>query len=79
LNLLQKKCWYGHKEPVSIDMESGLINKVATIAANLLDTNGLRHVCPTLRAIYGDKGYCAAAQRGCHLVAIQCSNMKANN
>jgi len=81
----QKKYWYGYKEHVSVDMQSGLINKVATTPANLPDAQGLRHVCPTQGAIYGDKGYCtaparqAAAQRGCHLAAIQRNNMKSKN
>jgi IS5 family transposase len=81
----KKKYWYGDKEHVSVDMQSGLINKVATTPANLPDAQGLRHVCPTQGAIYGDKGYCtaparqAAAQRGCHLAAIQRNNMKTKN
>lgn len=80
-----KKYWYGYKEHVSVDMQSGLINKVATTPANLPDAHGLRHVCPTQGAIYGDKGYCtaparqAAAQRNCHLAAIQRKNMKTKN
>jgi hypothetical protein len=36
-------------------MQSGLINKVATIPANLPDAQGLRHVCPSQGAIYGIK------------------------
>jgi transposase, IS5 family len=81
----KKKYWYGYKEHVSVDMQSGLINKVATTPANLPDAHGLRHVCPTQGAIYGDKGYCtaparqAAAQRNCHLAAIQRNNMKSKN
>jgi IS5 family transposase len=81
----KKKYWYGYKEHVSVDMQSGLINKVATTPANLPDAQGLRHVCPTQGAIYGDKGYCtaparqAAAQRNCHLAAIQRNNMKSKN
>ena len=52
----KKKYWYGYKEHVSVDMQSGLINKVATTPANLPDAQGLRHVCPSHGAIYGDKG-----------------------
>ena len=80
-----KKYWYGYKEHVSVDMQAGLINKVATTPANLPDAQGLRQVCPTQGAIYGDTGYCtaparqAAAQRGCHLAAIQRNNMKTKN
>ena len=68
----KKKYWYGYKEHVSVDMQSGLINKVATTPANLPDAQGLRHVWPTQGAIYADKGYCtaparqAAAKRDCH-------------
>lgn len=78
----KKKYWYGYKEHASVDMQSGLINKVAITPANVPDAQGLRHVCPTQGAVYGDKGYCtaparqAAAQRGCHLAAIQRNNMK---
>jgi transposase, IS5 family len=81
----KKNYWYGYKEHVSVDMQSGLINKVATTPANLPDAQGLRHVCPTQGAIYGDNGYCmaparqAAAHRRCHRAAIQRTNMKAKN
>ena len=81
----KKKYWYGYKEHVSVDMQSGLINKVATTPANLPDTQGLRHVCPTQGVIYADQGYCtaparqAAAHRRCHLAAIQRNNMKTKN
>lgn len=34
------------KKPVSVDMQSGLINKVAVTPANLTDAQGLKHVCP---------------------------------
>ena len=40
----KKKYWYGYKEHVSVDMQSGLINKVATTPANLPDAHGLRHI-----------------------------------
>lgn len=81
----KKTYWYGDKEHVSVDMQSGLINKVATTPANLPDAQGLRHVCPTQGAIYGEKGYCtaparqAAAHRNCHLAAIQRNNMRSKN
>ncbi|GJL55264.1 MAG: hypothetical protein NPIRA02_23960 [Nitrospirales bacterium] len=47
-----KHYWSGYKEHVSVDRQSGLINKVATPPANLPDAQGLRHVCPTQGAIY---------------------------
>ena len=66
-------------------MQSGLINKVATTPAHVPDARGLRHVCPTQGAVYADKGYCTAparqvaAQRRCHLAAVQRNNMKTKN
>ncbi|MDH5725141.1 MAG: transposase, partial [Nitrospira sp.] len=81
----KKKYWYGSKEHVSVDRQSGLINTMATTSANLPDAQGLRHVCPTQGAIYGDTGYCTAparqtaAQRNCHLAAIQRNNMRSKN
>ena len=80
-----KKYCYGYKLHVSVDMQSGLINKVATTPANITDAQGLKHVCPTQGAIYAGKGYCvssakkAAAINGCHLAAIKKNNMKGKN
>jgi len=79
------KFWYGYKKHVSVDMQSGLINKVAVTPANTTDSKGLKHVCPDQGAAYADKGYCTnnakrdAARRGCHLRAIKKNNMKDKN
>lgn len=79
------KYWYGYKQHVSVDMQSGLINKIAITPANKTDAKGLIHVCPTQGAIYADKGYCtrpartAAAINSCHLAAIKNNNMKGKN
>jgi IS5 family transposase len=79
------KYWYGYKKHVSVDMQSGLINKVAVTAANVTDAKGLKHVCPSQGAVYADKGYCtehakkAAAKNGCHLAAIKKNNMSGKN
>ncbi len=68
-----------------MDMQSGMINKVAVTPANLTDAQGMKHVCPSQGAIYADKGYCtsparrAAARKGCHLAAIKKNNMKDKN
>ena len=75
------KFWYGYKQHTSVDMQSGLINKVAITAANEIDGRGLKHVCPSQGGIYADKAYCikpakqAAARKGCHLAAIKKNNM----
>ena len=76
------KYWFGYKEHISVDMQSGLINKVAATSAEVTDANGLAHVCPTGGAVFGDKGYCVRpAQRtlkrkGCHNATIKKNNMK---
>ncbi|MGE3920705.1 MAG: transposase [Gammaproteobacteria bacterium] len=81
----QSKFWYGYKKHTSVDMQSGLINKIAIRPANESDAKGLAPVCPTQGSIYADKAYCvsrakkAAAKRGCHLAAIKKNNMKDKN
>ena len=77
--------WYGYKKHVSVDMQSGLINKVAVTPANVTDAKGMAHVLPNGGATYADKGYCvapariAAARKGVHLCAIKKNNMKEKN
>ncbi len=79
------KFWYGYKKHVSVDMQSGLINKVAITPANITDSQGFKHVCPKQGAVYADKGYCtapaklAAIAKGVHLGAIKKNNMKDKN
>jgi IS5 family transposase len=79
------KFWYGYKKHVSVDIQSGLINKVAVTPANVTDAKGLAHVLPTSGAVYADKGYCVAtakvvaAGKGVHLCAIKKNNMKEKN
>lgn len=79
------KFWNGFKKSVSVDMQSGLINKVAVTVANITDAQALKHVCPSSGAVYGDKGYCVkpakitAAIKGVHLAAIKKNNMKEKN
>ena len=81
----KEKYWYGYKKHTSVDMQSGLINKVAVTPANVADSKGMKHVCPNGGAIYADKGYCdkhakkATAKKGCHLRAIKKNNMKGKN
>ena len=81
----KNKYWYGYKKHASVDMQSGLINKVAITPANVPDANGLENVCPSQGGIYADKGYCtkpakrAAAKRNCHLAAIKKNNMLGKN
>ena len=64
--------WFGYKEHVSVDMQSGLINKVAATSAGVTDVHGFQHVCPNGGAVYADKGYglnpvkITLKRKGCH-------------
>ena len=77
-----KKYWFGYKEHVSVDMQSGLINKVAATSAEVTDTEGVSHVCPKGGAVFGDKGYCVdpakttLKRKGCHDATIKKTTMK---
>lgn len=79
------KFWYGYKKHVSVDIQSGLINKVAVTPANLTDAKGMGSVLPQQGAVYADKGYCtssariSAAKKGVHLCAVKKNNMKGKN
>ena len=52
----KNKYWFGSKEHVSVDMPSGLINRVAAISAEVTDAHGFQHVCPNRGTVYTDKG-----------------------
>ena len=76
------KFWYGYKQHTSVDMQSGLIQRIAITAGNVSDASGLKYVCPRGGAVYADKGYCVGpaqreiARRGCHDGCIKRNNMK---
>ena len=77
-----KKYGFGYKEHVSVDMQSGLINKVAATSAEVTDADGVSHVCPRGGAVFGDKGYCVdqakttLKRRGCHNATIKKNNTR---
>mgnify|MGYP006418621363 CR=1 FL=1 len=79
------KFWYGFKKHISVDMQSGMINKVAITQASVIDSKGMKHVVPSQGAVYADKGCCdknaksACSKRGIHLAAIKKNNMKTKN
>lgn len=81
----KSKFWYGYKKHISVDMSSGLIEKVAATAANVSDQDGFALVCPDQRMVFGDKAYCLSpAQKvmqahRCHSGAILKNNMKRKN
>jgi transposase, IS5 family len=66
-------------------MQTGLINKIAVTPANVTDSEGYKHVCPSQGATFADKGYCInpapgiAKTKGLHLAAIKKNNMKDKN
>ncbi len=79
------KFWYGFKKHISVDMQSGMINKVAITKAGTIDSKGMKNVIPNSGAVYADKGYCdknakaAVAKRNLHLAAVKKNNMKGKN
>lgn len=81
----KNKYWYGYKQHTSVDMQSGLINKIAVTPANVTDSSGFKHVCPSQGAAYMDKGYCVGEARqkareiGVHAAAIEKNHMKSKN
>jgi IS5 family transposase len=78
-----KKFWYGFKKHVGVDMQSGMINRVAVTPANVTDADGARHVMPRSGAAVTDKGYVGAIlemlRRGVHPMVIKRNNMKDKN
>jgi IS5 family transposase len=78
----KSKFWYGYKRHASVDMQSGLINKIAATPGNVTDAQGLEHICPNQGAVYGDKGYCTnpatatIKRKSCHNATIKRNNMK---
>jgi IS5 family transposase len=78
-----KKFWYGFKKHVAVDMQSGMITRVAVTPANVDDANGAKHILPRSGAVAGDKGYVGAIReilrRGLHPMIIKRKNMKDKN
>jgi hypothetical protein len=75
-----KKFWYAFKEHVAVDMQNGMINRVAVTTATVPDSVGSKHVMPRSGAVCADKGYVSAIPetlcRGVHLMVILKNNMK---
>jgi IS5 family transposase len=81
----KNKWWFGYKKHALVDMQSGMINKVALTPANITDSAGFGLVCPAQGAVYADKGYCIAPapkiakENNVHLRAIKKNNMIGKN
>jgi len=79
-----RKFWYGYKRHVSIDIQSGMVNKVAITHANVIDSKGFKHVAPKQGAAIMVKGCdinvrLVAKANNLHLCAIKKNNMKDKN
>ena len=76
------KNFYGYKRHDAVDMQSGLINRVAATSGEVTDAAGLAYVCPSGGAVYADKRYCGRdaidtlVANGCHDATIKRDNMK---
>jgi IS5 family transposase len=77
------KFWYGFKKHVGVDMQSGMINRVAVTPANVTDADGAKHVMPKTGAVAADKGYVPAIpeilRRELHPMVILRDNMQDKN
>ena len=51
------KYWFGYKRHVSVDMGSGLIERIHVTPGNVSDGDGFREVCPTEGKVLADKAY----------------------
>ena len=54
----KNKIKYSYKKLVCVDMQSGMINKVAVTLANVTDAKGLPHMLPKSGSVYANKRYC---------------------
>lgn len=82
----QSKFWYGYKGHASVDMGSGLIDRIAGTPANVTDQDGFKHICPRNGEMtFGDKSYglkpaqTEMAKHGAKSAAILKNNMKLKN
>ena len=79
------KFWFGFKKFVSVDMGSGMINKVKITKANVPDDNeeAVEAVLPSHGAVAADKGFVGAIstieENGCHSMVLLKNNMKSKN
>jgi len=77
------KFWFGFKKNISVDMGSGMINKVSVTKANVPDSDGIAEVLPSQGAVCADKGYVPAIDKikeaGLHSMVLLKNNMKAKN
>ncbi|WP_035543465.1 transposase, partial [Holospora elegans] len=73
------KFWYGYKKHVRVDIQSGMINKVAIPPANSTDAKGLSLYCQIKELFIQTKYYTrsariAAARKRVHFCAVKKNN-----
>jgi len=55
----KNKFWFGYKKSVGVDMQSGMIKKVAVTSADVTDAEAGKRVLPKQGMVFADKGYIA--------------------
>jgi len=79
----RNKFWFGFKKHLSVDMGSGMINKVSVTKANVPESKAVSEVLPSQGAVCGDKGFVGAIdtieKAGLHSMIILKDNMKEKN
>jgi IS5 family transposase len=81
----KNKFWFGYKKFATVDMQSGMINKVKVTKANVpdCDESAVNEVLPSQGAVAGDKGFVGAidtiTSKGCHSMIILKNNMTEKN
>ena len=82
----KSKFWFGYKGHVSVDMGSGLIERIAVTPANISDQEGFERVCPRGgEMVFADQAYglskaqTAMKKRGASSAAILKNNLKDKN
>ena len=77
--------WLGYKRHLGVDMNQGLISKVAVTPANVHDGKALKHIRPSQGAVVADKIYSDGEarkemrKRGLHSMAIKKNNAREKN
>jgi hypothetical protein len=81
----KNKFWFGFKKLLSVDMGSGVINRVRVVFANETDANkdNIKKILPDSGAVAVDKGFVGAIDEienaGLHSMVILKNNMKDKN
>ena len=79
------KIWYGYKRHHVVDMRNGIIEKILTTPANILDFQVLDKICPSNCMAFMDKlydvkkSYSILKKNNCHSGIIKKNNNKSKN